>query len=93
MAVAKAKWYRGEPYWLKEEPLVAETERVRLRFFRRAGKLQVAALVRSREGRRYCVKAVTLHQEDLALHPEAADCWKGCCGSGGEPRPRGGRGR
>lgn len=66
--------YRGERYWEKEEPVTAQTERVALTYYPKAGKLQVSILFLDKEsGEKRKGKTLTLDQEDFELHPEAGD--------------------
>lgn len=63
--------YRGEAYWEQEQPEEARSGRVLLRWFAKAGKLQVTSLYKDREsGELRPGKVVTLDEEDLRLHPE-----------------------
>lgn len=66
-----AKWYRkANAYWEKEQPTETTTGKIKLRYFPKAGKLQVAAYF-SKDGQEILTKVVTLDQEDMVLHPEA----------------------
>lgn len=70
--VRKLPPYRGERYWEKEKPIEAQTDRVALAYYPKAGKLQISALWPDRgTGEKRRGKTVTLDQEDMALHPEA----------------------
>lgn len=68
----KVPLYKGSPYWEKEKPQEALTDRVSLAYYPEAGKLQVSLLWRDQETReRRRGRTVTIDQEDLAMHPEA----------------------
>lgn len=71
-AVRKLPFYRGEPYWEKEKPQEAMTDRIALAYYPKAGKLQVSLLWSDKEtGEKHQGKTVTLDYEDLLFHPEA----------------------
>lgn len=64
--------YRCEPYWEKEEPEEAMTNRIALAYYPEAGKLQISLLWPDKKtGERRRGKTVTLDYEDLQLHPDA----------------------
>ena len=70
----KVPFYRGEPYWEKEEPVVAQTEHVALAYYPKVGKLQVSVLYPDKEtGVKQRGKTLTLDMEDFQLHPEARE--------------------
>ncbi|TDA70640.1 MAG: hypothetical protein D9V47_00060 [Clostridia bacterium] len=70
--VRKLPPYRGQPYWEREKPQEAQTDRIALSYYPQAGKLQISLLWPDREtGEKRRGRTVTLDQEDLALHPEA----------------------
>ncbi len=69
MSKTKTKGYRGPVYWETEQPQVADTKRIRLSYYSKAGKLQVSQLWPDKDGSLQKGKTVTLDQEDLALNP------------------------
>ncbi len=61
-------------YWLDEKPEEIQTSRNILRWFKRAGKLQVAGLYKDPETQELKQgKTSTLDSEDLALNPRTLD--------------------
>ncbi|MDP2857519.1 MAG: hypothetical protein Q8P50_06005 [Bacillota bacterium] len=69
----QTKRYRGDAYWQQEAPREADSGKIRVSFFAEAGKLQLSQLYADRaSGELVRGKTVTLDQEDMQLHPEAA---------------------
>jgi len=62
------------PYWEKEEPEIAESDRVRVSYFAKAGKLQATLLYLDEEGgEKRPGKTVVLDRKDITSHPEVAE--------------------
>lgn len=57
--------YRGTPYWEREKPQKAQTDRVALAYFPEAGKPQISVLWPDREtGEKRRGKTMTLDQKE-----------------------------
>lgn len=66
----RRSFYKGTPYWEKEKPKVAMSERLILSYYPQAGKLQISQRW-DRDGEPQKGKTITLDSEDLQLAPEA----------------------
>ncbi|HHV54504.1 MAG TPA: hypothetical protein GXX55_03525 [Firmicutes bacterium] len=79
-----AKHYRGR----EETPKTAETPRLAVRYYPKAGKLQLLKRWKDREGNYQVGPGVTLDAEDLQLAAEALELieeFVGSLGRGGRP--------
>jgi len=61
-------------YWETETPIISATDRNLIRYFKNAGRLQVAAVYKNKKtGELKQGKTATLDVEDMAANPEALD--------------------
>lgn len=64
--------YRGTPYWEQETPKTVTTEKLRVAFYPKAGKLQVSALWKNRHsGEVKPGRTAVLDATELAANPDA----------------------
>ena len=70
-AAVKSRRYHGDPYWEREKPVIADTNKIRLMHYKEAGRLQVQYRWTDAGGEVHYGKVVTVLDEDLACFPEA----------------------